>query len=388
MSKRETLAMRKALRAERVRAEKRAAKGEIDSEDVREAILEVEELYRARAYAKDLARRRAAAERDAFERSLEDETREYREWQLAEFDVAREEAQEAYRLELAEERRRERFWAAEEARRRPHHHPHARGARGDEEGWYFDDGVGHDGESYDVASTRGAFISEELYSKWKSEELLAMVDTYGRKETFEALANLRRDDGGGVAEETVAELAAATRDAFARSSIDDEATMLEMIRQVKNQTAAAREKEEEARRRAREAEEAARAEAEALEAEIVAEAKMVAAERAAAAEKALAETIRSEYDADLALPRMRQKDYATPSRGDESKRVVHSLSPVDGSPEETRGDEREGAASLYSPIFDGYPPSPPTIVRSPRTFVADGVAHVAEEDRSFERRVC
>ena len=78
-----------ALRAERVRAEKRAAKGEIDSEDVREAILEVEELYRARAYAKDLARRRAAAERDAFERSLEDETREYREWQLAEFDVAR-----------------------------------------------------------------------------------------------------------------------------------------------------------------------------------------------------------------------------------------------------------------------------------------------------------
>ena len=216
-----------------------------------------------------------------------------------------------------------------------------------------------------------------------------MVDTYGRKETFEALANLRRDDGGGVAEETVAELAAATRDAFARSSIDDEATMLEMIRQVKNQTAAAREKEEEARRRAREAEEAARAEAEALEAEIVAEAKMVAAERAAAAEKALAETIRSEYDADLALPRMRQKDYATPSRGDESKRVVHSLSPVDGSPEETRGDERgEGAASLYSPIFDGYPPSPPTIVRSPRTFVADGVAHVAEEDRSFERRVC
>ena len=388
MSKRETLAMRKALRAERVRAEKRAAKGEIDSEDVREAILEVEELYRARAYAKDLARRRAAAERDAFERSLEDETREYREWQLAEFDVAREEAQEAYRLELAEERRRERFWAAEEARRRPHRHPHARGARGDEEGWYFDDGVGHDGESYDVASTRGAFISEELYSKWKSEELLAMVDTYGRKETFEALANLRRDDGGGVAEETVAELAAATRDAFARSSIDDEATMLEMIRQVKNQTAAAREKEEEARRRAREAEEAARAEAEALEAEIVAEAKMVAAERAAAAEKALAETIRSEYDADLALPRMRQKDYATPSRGDESKRVVHSLSPVDGSPEETRGDEREGAASLYSPIFDGYPPSPPTIVRSPRTFVADGVAHVAEEDRSFERRVC
>ena len=147
--------MRKALRAERVRAEKRAAKGEIDSEDVREAILEVEELYRARAYAKDLARRRAAAERDAFERSLEDETREYREWQLAEFDVAREEAQEAYRLELAEERRRERFWAAEEARRRPHRHPHARGARGDEEGWYFDDGVGHDGELYDVASTRG-----------------------------------------------------------------------------------------------------------------------------------------------------------------------------------------------------------------------------------------
>ena len=67
-----------------------------------------------------------------------------------------------------------------------------------------------------------------------------MVDTYGRKETFEALAKLRRDDGGGVAEETVAELAAATRDAFARSSIDDEATMLEMIRQVKNQTAAAR----------------------------------------------------------------------------------------------------------------------------------------------------
>ena len=206
-----------------------------------------------------------------------------------------------------------------------------------------------------------------------------MVDTYGRKETFEALANLRRDDGGGVAEETVAELAAATRDAFARSSIDDEATMLEMIRQVKNRGGG--EKEEEARRRAREAEEAARAEAEALEAEIVAEAKMVAAERAAAAEKALAETIRSEYDADLALPRMRQKDYATPSRGDESKRVVHSLSPVDGSPEETRGDEREGAASLYSPIFDGYPPSPPTIVRSPRTFVADGVAHVAEEDR-------
>ena len=48
MSKRETLAMRKALRAERVRAEKRAAKGEIGSEDVRAAILEVEELYRAR----------------------------------------------------------------------------------------------------------------------------------------------------------------------------------------------------------------------------------------------------------------------------------------------------------------------------------------------------
>ena len=95
-----------------------------------------------------------------------------------------------------------------------------------------------------------------------------MVDTYGRKETFEALANLRRDDGGGVAEETVAELAAATRDAFARSSIDDEATMLEMIRQVKNQPARARRRRR--RRRARGGE-AARAEAEALEAEIAAE---------------------------------------------------------------------------------------------------------------------
>ena len=223
---------------------------------------------------------------------------------------------------------------------------------------------------------------------------MAMVDTYGRKETLEALAKLRRDDRGAVAEETVVELAAATRDAFARSSIDDEATMLEMIRQVKNQTAAAREQEEEARERAREAEEAARAEAEALEAEIAAEAEIVAAERAAAAEKALAETIRSEYDADLALPRIRQKDYATPSRGDESRRVVDGLSPVEGSPEEARDDEREGegegegAASLYPPLFDGYPPSPQTIVRSPRKFVTDGVVHVAEEDRSFERRVC
>ena len=397
MSKRETLAMRKALRAERVRAEKRAAKGEIGSEDVRAAIMEVEELYRARAYAKDLARRRAAAERDAFERSLEDETREYREWQLAEFDRAREEAQEAYRLELAEERRRERFWAAEEARRRLRDYPHLHGGHGDADALYHEDGPGRDREFYplfegegDRASTQQAFISDELYSKWKSEELLAMVDTYGRKETLEALAKLRRDDRGAVAEETVAELAAATRDAFARSSIDDEATMLEMIRQVKNQTAAAREQEEKARERAREAEEAARAEAEALEAEIAAEAEIVAAERAAAAEKALAETIRSEYDADLALPRMRQKDYATPSRGDESKRVVDGLSPVEGSPEEARDDEGKGAgaASLYPPLFDGYPPSPQTIVRSPRKFVTDGVVHVAEEDRSFERRVC
>ena len=282
-------------------------------------------------------------------------------------------------------------------------HPRVADRYGLPDALYREDGPGRDRELYprfegdgDRASTQQAFISDELYSKWKSEELLAMVDTYGRKETLEALAKLRRDDRGAVAEETVVELAAATRDAFARSSIDDEATMLEMIRQVKNQTAAAREQEEEARERAREAEEAARAEAEALEAEIAAEAEIVAAERAAAAEKALAETIRSEYDADLALPRMRQKDYATPSRGDESRRVVDGLSPVEGSPEEAREDEGEGeeegegkgAASLYPPLFDGYPPSPQTIVRSPRKFVTDGVVHVAEEDRSFERRVC
>ena len=83
----EELALRKRLRAARVRADKKVARGELVESDVRDEIAKVEETLRAAAYERKLAARRAELAAASNEARLDARTRAFREAQLAAFDA-------------------------------------------------------------------------------------------------------------------------------------------------------------------------------------------------------------------------------------------------------------------------------------------------------------
>ena len=362
MKKREELALRKRLRAARVRADKKVARGELVESDVREEIARVEETLRAAAYERKLAARRAELAAASNDEHLDAETRAFREAQLAAFDAARAEEQE-------DEWRRRRDAARRDA-------------------FIF---------SGDSDGSNALEITEALWSKWREEEAYAMVETYGKEEVLTALTELaaRKDDAtGAFRSEEVDRVSAALRDLL---SSEDEARALELVEHAKEQ----------ARARRAAAEAAAREEAEAL-----AKAEFEAKERKRLAfeKEERARRYGDEYDADLRLERLRHDRIssewtggveATPPVATRSEKMaahVTGLSPLemesiggedaaredDGSYGET-SDVGEEPDSVFPSLFSGYPASPATIGRSPRRFVVDGEPRYAVEDRSFEK---
>jgi hypothetical protein len=363
MKKREELALRKRLRAARVRADKKVARGELVESDVREEIARVEETLRAAAYERKLAARRAELAAASNDEHLDAETRAFREAQLAEFDAARAEEQE------------------DEWRRRRD------AARRDAFIFSGDENLGSDALE----------ITEALWSKWREEEAYAMVETYGKEEVLTALTTLaaRKDDAtGAFRSEEVDRVSAALRDLL---SSEDEARALELVEHAKEQ----------ARARRAAAEAAAREEAEAL-----AKAEFEAKERKRLAfeKEERARRYGDEYDADLQLERLRHDRIssewtggveATPPVATRSEKMaahVTGLSPLEtesiGDEDGARGDDGSNGAtsdvgeepdSVFPSLFSGYPASPATIGRSPRRFVVDGEPRYAVEDRSFEK---
>ena len=337
MKKREELALRKRLRAARVRADKKVARGELVESDVRDEIAKVEEALRAAAYERKLAARRAALAAASREAHLDAETRAFREAQLADFDAARAEEEE-------DERRRRR-----DAARR--------------------DAALFSG-SADVSGSPE--VSEALWSKWREEEAYAMVETYGKEDVLTALSELaakRDDETGTFRSDEVARISASLAEML---SAEDEARALELVARAKEQT----------RRRREAAEAAARAEIEAA-----ARAEIEAREQARAAfEKEERERrYGDEYDADLRLARLRHDRISSEWTGAAGATPPDVAREDDVSDFQAERGVREEADSVFPSLFSGYPASPATIRRSPRRFVVDGEARFAVEDRSFEK---
>ena len=319
LKKREELGIRKKLRAERVRLDKKVAMGELFEKDVRGEIIKVEEKLRAAAYEKKLEARRRALAISAAEKDLDEKTKRYRQQQLQEFNAARKQREE-------EEGELKRLYR--------------------EEALYSEDLS---------ASLDGVSISDELWSKWRAEEVYAMVDTYGNAEVIKALHALRKDDQGQVEETSVESIAEKLNNLL---TAEDETRALDLIEQARIAT---RMKKEQA-----EADEEAR-----VQAAWVAQ---QAAKDAWEAEEAERD-YDGEFDADLRLERLRQDRIssewtggveATPPRGAEG-----TVDRYDSSDGEGEGEHTE-PTSMFPSLFSGYPPSPATIGRSPRKFTVDG----------------
>ena len=319
LKKREELGIRKKLRAERVRLDKKVAMGELFEKDVRGEIIKVEEKLRAAAYEKKLEARRRALAISAAEKDLDEKTKRYRQQQLQEFNAARKQREE-------EEGELKRLYR--------------------EEALYSEDLS---------ASLDGVSISDELWSKWRAEEVYAMVDTYGNAEVIKALHALRKDDQGQVEETSVESIAEKLNNLL---TAEDETRALDLIEQARIAT---RMKKEQA-----EADEEAR-----VQAAWVAQ---QAAKDAWEAEEAERD-YDGEFDADLRLERLRQDRIssewtggveATPPRGAEG-----TVDRYDSSDGEGEGGHTE-PTSMFPSLFSGYPPSPATIGRSPRKFTVDG----------------
>ena len=202
MKPQEDLALRKRVRAARVRADKRVARGELFASEACEEVAEVEASLRAAAYERHLASRRAALDNASREARLEAETRAFREAQLAAFDAARAEGE-------AEERRRRRDAARRDAARLS--------------------------GSADVSSSPE--ISEALRSKWREEEAYAVVETYGKKEVLAALSELAasKDDATGAFRSD--EVARVSAELAKTLSAEDEARALDLVARAKDRFA-------------------------------------------------------------------------------------------------------------------------------------------------------
>ena len=363
MKKREELALRKRLRAARVRADKKVARGELVESDVRGEIAKVEETLRAAAYERKLAARRAELAAASSEARLDARTRAFREAQLAAFDAARARDEEDERLRRRDAARR--------------------------------DAALFSSETFENSLE----VSEALLVKWREEEAYAMVETYGKEEVLTALAELaaRKDDAtGAFRADEVARVSAALAEML---SAEDETRALELVARAKEQTRSRRE--------------AAEAKAEA-DAEAKAKADAFAKERARAAFQKEERERRygDEYDADLQLERLRHDRIssewtggveATPEPpprepGRQSPLAIESES--GGDEDWTHGTDDDAddrttspngaespriADSVFPSLFAGYPASPATIERSPRRFVVDGEPRFAVEDRSHEK---
>jgi hypothetical protein len=365
MKKREELALRKRLRAARVRADKKVARGELVESDVRGEIAKVEETLRAAAYERKLAARRAALAAASSEAHLDARTRAFREAQLVAFDAARARDEEEERLRRRDAARRD-------------------AALFSSENSTFENSLE---------------VSEALLVKWREEEAYAMVETYGKEEVLTALAELAasKDDATGAFRvDEVARVSAALAEML---SAEDETRALELVARAKEQTRSRRE--------------AAEAKAEA-DAEAKAKADAFAKERARAAFQKEERERRygDEYDADLQLERLRHDRIssewtggveATPEPpprepGRQSPLAIESES--GGDEDWTHGTDDDAddrttspngaessriADSVFPSLFAGYPASPATIGRSPRRFVVDGEPRFAVEDRSHEK---
>ena len=382
LTRAESLARRKALRAERVRAEKKLARGDIRASEVRDEIEKVDEVLRARAYAAALAKRRAL-ERDAREEAaIVADATAFRAEQLERFDRRREAEDDVLRARAEEAARREAWYAKQrqEAQRRAREalreiQVGVHGGHGDHN---HAPPPGRDRATYpdypgrDLATTQSVTVTEDLYAKWKAEELLAMVETHGRAETLDALAKLRRDATGAFAEDAV-------RSPSLARTVDpeDEARVLELIEHVKTRSRVAAERREEDARFAAEAAAMVEAEAERL------------ASLPEETERERGERVEAEYDADLQLERLRQdrvpNAFTPEATKTKTKTETREGTGGERSEEDAPGTpERAAGTSLYG-AFAGYPGPQPTIVRSPRAFRVDGERVLAVEDRSFER---
>ena len=359
MKKREELALRKRLRAARVRADKKVARGELVESDVRGEIAKVEETLRAAAYERKLAARRAALAAASSEAHLDARTRAFREAQLVAFDAARARDEEDERLRRRDAARRDAALFSSEP---------------------FENSLE---------------VSEALLVKWREEEAYAMVETYGKEEVLTALAELAasKDDAtGAFRADEVARVSAALAEML---SAEDETRALELVARAKEQTRSRRE--------------AAEAKAEA-DAEAKAKADAFAKERARAAFQKEERERRygDEYDADLQLERLRHDRIssewtggveATPEPpprvpGRQSPSAIESESGIgvedwthgtDDDADDRTTERQNGADSVFPSLFAGYPASPATIGRSPRRFVVDGEPRFAVEDRSHEK---
>ena len=325
LRKREELAIRKQLRATRVRLDKKVALGLLFEKDVRAEIGIVEEKLRAAAYEKKLVARRAAMAVAASERELDATTKAFRKQQLQEFDEARRQ----------QETERE--------------------AEGDASAWYRSER-----DRFGGYNERGVSVSQELFTKWREEEAYAIVETYGNEAVLAALEALRRDgDGGFRADSPNKDI---TRRLGASLTYEDEERALDLIAQAKLQTRLKKEAAAEA------AEEAPEQQAHA------AWVQQTAAKQAWDAEEA-DRRYDDEYDADLALERLRHdrlsSDWTggvgvTPPSGTVSRRYDDRSPPPE-----------PAATSVFPSLFAGYPASPSTIGRSPRRFTVDGEARFA-----------
>lgn len=178
----EELELKKRLRAEKIRAEKKVAKGDVHPDDAREEILAAQELLMARKYEKELTMKRV---------------REH----LIEEEEAKVQVAEAWREE--ERIAQEEYERAMLAYQQDHL---------DQFGYYDDEGDATVREYFEAQ--RRARVDEEVLRKWKTEELLAMAQESGPK-LAEALAALKRGHDGKIAPESLAAIQEAVREGVA-----------------------------------------------------------------------------------------------------------------------------------------------------------------------------
>jgi Ca2+-binding EF-hand superfamily protein len=178
----EELELKKRLRAEKIRAEKKVAKGDVLPDDAREEILAAQELLMARKYEKELTMKRV---------------REH----LIEEEEAKVQVAEAWREE--ERIAQEEYERAMLAYQQDHL---------DQFGYYDDEGDATVRDYFEAQ--RRARVDEEVLRKWKTEELLAMAQESGPK-LAEALAALKRGHDGKIAPESLAAIQEAVREGVA-----------------------------------------------------------------------------------------------------------------------------------------------------------------------------
>ena len=297
LTRAESLARRKALRAGASARRRSSRACDIRASEVRDEIEKVDEVLRARARAA-LAKRRAL-ERDARkggDRRRRDRVPAPSSSCASTADARRRTTSSepaprrrrggrgtrnsARRRSDARGKRFARFRGGSRRPRRSHNHAPPPGR---------DRATYPDYPGRDLATTQSVTVTEDLYAKWKAEELLAMVETHGRAETLDALAKLRRDATGAFAEDAV-------RSPSLARTVDpeDEARVLELIEHVKTRSRVAAERREEDARFAAEAAAMVEAEAERL------------ASLPEETESERGERVEAEYDADLQLERLRQ----------------------------------------------------------------------------------